>query len=119
MALGLGKLGGLTRRFAYSVFRSPMTQYGIRKTRCGLLLTGVFLYIGADKFLKQGQDFAGFGMTAHLFLGEEHLAIYFDVKNPFHACHQGKIVNDVLVILEQIGRRPDGSIAVVSRYTVG
>jgi hypothetical protein len=85
----------------------------------GYCLRGYFSTSGTDKFLKQGQDFAGFGMTAHLFLGEEHLAIYFDVKNPFHACHQGKIVNDVLVILEQIGRRPDGSIAVVSRYTVG
>jgi hypothetical protein len=58
-------------------------------------------------------------MSADCFLGKEHLAIYFDIKDPFGTHHQGKVVNDVLVILEQIGRRPDGTFAVVSRYTVG
>jgi hypothetical protein len=84
-----------------------------------LFIAGIFLYIGADKFLKQSQELAGFCMTADRFLGEEHLTIHFDIKDPFAAHNQGKVVNNVLVILEQIGRRPDGTFAVVSRYTVG
>lgn len=109
----------MTKRIAYFVLRHWATQHEIRNTLSGLFLAGVFLYIGAGKFLKQGQDFTGFCMTADFFLGKEHLAIYFHVKNPFGTHNQGKVVDDVLVILEQIGRRPDGSIAVVSRYTVG
>jgi hypothetical protein len=84
-----------------------------------LFIAGIFLYVGTDKFLKQGQDFAGFCMTADCFLGEEHLTIHFDIKNPFCAHNQGEVVDNVLVILEQIGRRPDGPFAVVSRYAVG
>ena len=58
-------------------------------------------------------------MTAHLFFREDHLAVNFDIKDSFDACYQSKVVDNVLVILEQIGRRPDGFFTVVSRYTVG
>jgi hypothetical protein len=64
-----------------------------------LFIAGILLYLRADKFLKQDQHFAGFSMTADCFLGEEHLAIYFDIKDPFGTHHQGKVVNDMLVIV--------------------
>ena len=83
-----------------------------------LLLTRIRRYIRADKFFEQGQHFTGLSMTAYFFLRKKHFAIYFDIKNTLTACYNGKGVNNVLIILEQIGRRPDGSFTVVSRYTI-
>ncbi len=67
---------------------------------------------------EQGQDLAGFGMPAQRLLGEEQLAIGPEVEDPAGAGDEGEGFDHVLVITQNICRRTDGSVEVVSRYAV-
>lgn len=83
-----------------------------------LLGLGVGVYVGGNLFFEQVEDFAGFGMAANGFLGVEGLAVDFEFKGAFAAGDEGVAFDDVLIMGKDIGRRPDGSLGVVSRDAV-
>ena len=69
-------------------------------------------------FFEQFEDFAGFGMAAQRFFGEEGFAVDFEFKGALTAGDEGELFDDVLIVRQDVGRRPDGAFAVVSRHTV-
>lgn len=86
--------------------------------RQSLLGLGVGIYVGSDLFFEPVEDFAGFGVAAQGFLGEEGFAVDFEFKGALGAGDEGETVDDMLIIGQDIGRRPDGAFTVVSRYAV-
>ena len=86
--------------------------------RQSLLRLRVGFYVGSDLLFEQVEDFAGFGVAAQGFLGEEGFAVYLEFKCALAAGDEGEFFDDVLVVGQDVGRRPDGTFAVVSRHTV-
>ena len=75
-------------------------------------------HVRTNKFFKQLQHLALFGVTAGLLLGIEQFVIYPNIEHTFGAGNKRKRINEMLVMREDIIRRTDGSRAVVSRHAV-
>jgi hypothetical protein len=65
-------------------------------------------------------DFAGFGMTTDLFLGEDQFAIYPDIKNAARAGDKFPAADKVLnfAFIQKLVRQTDGNRLVSSSGTI-
>lgn len=87
-------------------------------TASPLLIAGIWLYIGADVFFEEFQDFARVGVSFERFFGIKYFAVHFELKRATGTGDKGKLFDNMLVIGEDFVRHTDGTGAVVSRDAV-